>query len=144
MRYYQEMAELFLREKKNDEAVECLQKSLSILKKAYGTESFTVIECYLSLVQLLEGIGRKEQADELFRECLDNFDSKAQSKSSDDNSFNSDIDLSLRIKQQQQKVFRGVTLSVKEKDANVIQKVALYLRERQEYLRACDLLEKVL
>lgn len=35
-------------------------------------------------------------------------------------------------------------MSIKEKDASVIQRIGIYFRERKEYERACELLERVL
>lgn len=34
--------------------------------------------------------------------------------------------------------------NMEERDATVIQKIAIYFRQKQEYERACDLLERVL
>lgn len=41
-------------------------------------------------------------------------------------------------------MFGGFNSSIKEKDAMVIQRIGVYFRERQEYDKACDLLERVL
>ena len=35
-------------------------------------------------------------------------------------------------------------MSIKEKDASVIQRIGIYFREKKEYERACELLERVL
>ena len=35
-------------------------------------------------------------------------------------------------------------MSVKEKDASVIQKIGIYLREKKQFQKSCELLEKVL
>ena len=35
-------------------------------------------------------------------------------------------------------------ISIKEKDASVIQRIGIYFREKKEYERACELLERVL
>ena len=35
-------------------------------------------------------------------------------------------------------------MSIEEKDANVIQRIGIYFRQKQEYDRACDVLERVL
>ena len=93
------MAELFMRDKKEDQAINCLQKALKLLKKLYGTDNFIVIECYLSLVQVMESVGKKQEADQLFQECLDNFDQKDKEGDGHSNdSFDSGVDLSEKLR----------------------------------------------
>ena len=76
MQYYAEMGEVYISQKKDTEAAECMQKALKISKKVYGQEHFTTLECYLNLAQQLEKAGKKEEADKLFEECLENFEKK--------------------------------------------------------------------
>lgn len=60
-------------------------------------------------------------------------------------SFNSSCNLSERIAKQQAALQRSNTFPhMHDKDATVIQRIGIYFREKQEYERACDLLERVL
>lgn len=62
----------------------------------------------------------------------------------DNLSFNSSINLSEKIAKQQAALQLESQPQLEERDASVIQKIGIYFREKQEYERACDLLERVL
>ena len=91
--YYQEMAEQYMCDKKDSQAVECQTKALQIAKAIYGCENFSTMECYLNLASNLEKQGKKEEADILYNECLENFDKKdAQMRKFDEeNEFNGSL-----------------------------------------------------
>jgi len=103
LQYYQEMGQVLLTEDKTNQAIDCYRKSLDIAKKMYGPESFNTMECYLNLAQLLEKKGQKDEAEDLFNECLENFDKKdAEMKKNmnditDFNSINSSQDISEKL-----------------------------------------------
>jgi len=71
------MAEILQQTKgKEDKALECYEKALKISKSLYGSENFKTLECFLNLAQLYEILGKKEEADRMFSQCLLNFDKK--------------------------------------------------------------------
>mmetsp|Transcript_8837 Transcript_8837/g.14981 ORF Transcript_8837/g.14981 Transcript_8837/m.14981 type:complete len:123 (-) Transcript_8837:1163-1531(-) len=92
-------------------------------------------------------MGEREKSDRQLKECLENIDhaneSPSKSKNEED-SLNSNLDISARIQRQQQRLFCGVNTNIREREANSIQKIANHFRERQEFSKACDILEKVL
>lgn len=81
---------------------------------------------------------------------MENFDKKdAQMKKYDEeNDFNGSLNsaenISQKLRLQQQRLFGGINMSIRDTDANVIQRIGTYFRQRHEYDRACDVLERVL
>ena len=108
------------------------------------------MECYLNLANNLESQGNQEESDALYKECMDNFMIKdAEMKQKDtqekfDGSVNSGQGLSQKLIMQQQRMFGGYDSSIKEQEAGVIQRIGIYFRQRQDYDKACDILERVL
>lgn len=153
LQYYIEMAAILIQEGKENQAIECHSKALHISKAIYGDENFNTLECYLNLAQMYEKKGMSAEADLMFTECLQHFDKKDQELKKKNAIGGSDLSGSLnsqeggyskKLFQQQQKVFGGFDMSIKEKDASVIQRIGIYFREKKEYERACELLERVL
>jgi tetratricopeptide (TPR) repeat protein len=113
-------------DKKETQSIECLKKALQIAKVIYGCENFTTMECYLNLANNLEKQGQKQEADDLYTECLENFDKKdAQMKKFDEeNDFNGSLNsaenISQKLLMQQQRLFGGINMSIEERDAGVI------------------------
>jgi tetratricopeptide (TPR) repeat protein len=118
------------------QAIECQKKALQIAKAVHGSDSFTTMECYLNLANNLESQGFKEEADDMYKECMSNFDKKdAEMKQYDqDNDFNGSVNsgenMSQKLMLQQQRLFGGFNQSIKEKDASVIQRIGIYFRQR--------------
>ena len=84
------MAEILQQTKgKEDKALECYEKALKISKSLYGSENFKTLECFLNLAQLYEILGKKEEADRMFNQCLLNFDKK-ENKNQNRHKNNSD------------------------------------------------------
>lgn len=153
LEYYQEMGQILVDQNKGSQAIELYRKALKISQQINGEEHFTTFECTLNLATLLDKTDAKKEAGDLFKKCLSNFDKKdAQMMKGqeitdelENLSFNSSCNLSERIAKQQAALQRSNAFPhMHDKDATVIQRIGIYFREKQEYERACDLLERVL
>jgi tetratricopeptide (TPR) repeat protein len=89
--------------------------------------SFQTVEIHLSYAASLEKLGRKAEADEEMKECLQRFEKTNKASKAGEND-SSRVDRSL----------------AKSVEANILQKIGIRFRERKDYERSCDLLEKVL
>ena len=76
LEYYQELGKILLDDGKTAKAVDCYKKAHMISNSVHGDEHFVTFECLLDLAQLLEKSGSKEEAEQLFKKCLTNFEKK--------------------------------------------------------------------
>ena len=74
--YYQELGHMMVQDKKISQAIDCYQKALKVSQGYHGEEHFVTFECLLNLGELLDESGEKQQAQELFKQCLINFQKK--------------------------------------------------------------------
>lgn len=88
------------------------------------------MEIHLSYATSLEKLGQKADADKEMRECLKRFEQTSKiGKAATDNSGLANKDRSKTANSQQ---------------ANILQKIGIRFRERKDFERSCELLEKVL
>ena len=119
MCYYEEMGNFLKSSNEHEEALKCWNKALELAIELHGETSFRTVDCHLSLAGTLETLGRKEEADAAMALCLSNFDAQEQ---------RSDLDSSTK----------------RSHEASLLQKIGICFRERKEFERSCELLERVL
>lgn len=104
-----------------EEALDCAKKAVELCNSIHSRSSMRSVDCYLNQAAILETMGLNEEAEEVMRECLEKFE---------------EIDNSTA---------RGTSASNEgSREASLLQKIGICFRERKDYQKSCELLERVL
>lgn len=136
MQYYEEMGTMLQKgsqESELQEAHDCWKKALEISISIHGATAFKTVNCHLSLASILEKLGMHEESEAAMQECLSRFDSANDQMRDDRASEGSNS-----------RGIGGARANANGHDASLLQRIGICFRERKEYERSCELLERVL
>ena len=159
LQFYTETANILSSENKHYQALDSNKKAIELAKQLYREDDYAMFELMMALAESHEKCDEKAQAEAIFNECFAMMDGREENSASlysKGMSIRSKLSRALSIKSKntnmviysKQKKFgsgvEGVMESTNLEKAGAMQRLAVQLRQKQEYGRAEKLMLKAI